>query len=463
MANTTKEYDKIFIKKNAAGDREYIKVPYAILADPPDLSVYAKLAGGNTFSGVQTVNAPANISGSEQATAKYKTANGGSITLGKEGGNSGTMIRLDQNDGTCRLRFRSSSTAGAMVWEQPEKGAQLFIDLGKNGVDYRRITMPSSSGTLALASQIPSAVTESTVSGWGFTKNKGTVTSVAVKMNNATKGTVTSSGTIDLGTVITAHQSIKSINTNHTTAQTVDASEVIAGSGTINLHKIAKTGSYNDLNDKYINYIGNAFVDLDSFVTDDIVTIDPSLFYPTPNDGDMAFVPATLNGTNPSIVCCSRADGDQWFVVGVSYAFPSSGGGATLHKYKVLGSATSNLNEFATLLYEIVTTAKSYRVYDQAQAGNRQIAVGYTVAVPDMSSVSSHGAIITLYQQQTIGITKFMSLIYDTVTHAATFSGTKREYTIGANRAVTATDATLTAREVQYMVIEYWNDTQITA
>lgn len=51
---------------------------------------------------------------------------------------------------------------------------------------------------------IPAAVTESTVSGWGFTKNKGTVTSVAVKMNGAEKGKVTSSGTIDLGTVITA-------------------------------------------------------------------------------------------------------------------------------------------------------------------------------------------------------------------------------------------------------------------
>jgi hypothetical protein len=189
--------------KTGENTSDKYKLPYNVLADPPDLSVYAKLAGGNTFSGVQTVNAPANISGSEQATAKYKTANGGSITFGKEGANSGTMIRLDQNDGTCRLRFRSSSTAGEMVWEQPEKGAQLYIDLGKTGADYRRITMPSSSGTLALTSQIPSAVTESTVSGWGFTKNKGTVTSVAVKMNGASKGTVTSSGTIDLGTVLT--------------------------------------------------------------------------------------------------------------------------------------------------------------------------------------------------------------------------------------------------------------------
>ena len=50
---------------------------------------------------------------------------------------------------------------------------------------------------------IPSAVTESTVSGWGFTKNVGTIT--GIKMNGASKGT---SGFVDLGTVITSHQDI---------------------------------------------------------------------------------------------------------------------------------------------------------------------------------------------------------------------------------------------------------------
>ena len=165
-----------------------------------DVSEKANLSGGNIFSGLQTVNAPTNSAGTEQATVKFKTANGGSITFGKEGPDSGSMIRLDQTDGTCRLRFRSSSTAGAMVWEQPEKGAKLFVDLGKSGADYHRIEFPSTDGTLALTYQIP---TSSTVSGWGFTKNAGTVTSVAVKMNGETKGTVTSSGTIDLGTVLT--------------------------------------------------------------------------------------------------------------------------------------------------------------------------------------------------------------------------------------------------------------------
>ena len=39
------------------------------------------------------------------------------------------MIRLDQVDGTCRLRFRSSATAGAMVWEQPESGSAVYMDV----------------------------------------------------------------------------------------------------------------------------------------------------------------------------------------------------------------------------------------------------------------------------------------------------------------------------------------------
>lgn len=67
-------------------------------------------------------------------------------------------------------------------------------------------------------------LTEPTISSWGFTKNKGTVTSVAVKMNDETKGTITSSGTIDLGTVITAHQDIsgKLDKTNYEVNKTID-------------------------------------------------------------------------------------------------------------------------------------------------------------------------------------------------------------------------------------------------
>ena len=50
---------------------------------------------------------------------------------------------------------------------------------------------------------IPSAITENTVSEWGFTKNNGTITED--KMNGKSKGT---SGVVDLGTVLTEHQDI---------------------------------------------------------------------------------------------------------------------------------------------------------------------------------------------------------------------------------------------------------------
>ena len=65
------------------------------------------------------------------------------------------------------------------------------------------ITLSASDvGALPDTTVIPTKVSDLTNDS-GYTTNKGTVTSVAVKMNNVTKGTVTSSGTIDLGTVLT--------------------------------------------------------------------------------------------------------------------------------------------------------------------------------------------------------------------------------------------------------------------
>lgn len=49
-------------------------------------------------------------------------------------------------------------------------------------------------------------ITESDVAGWGFTKNAGTIT--GIKMNGVSKGT---SGVVDLGTVLTAHQDISGL------------------------------------------------------------------------------------------------------------------------------------------------------------------------------------------------------------------------------------------------------------
>lgn len=91
----------------------------------------------------------------------------------------------------------------------------------------------------------------------GYTSNTGTITSV--KMNGST---VASSGEADLGTVITSHQNIKTIN-----------NESLVGTGNINLvtssdlsgyvlssslSTVATSGSYNDLIDKpTIPSVGN--------------------------------------------------------------------------------------------------------------------------------------------------------------------------------------------------------------
>lgn len=185
MADTTKIYENIFIKKNAAGDREYIKVPYAILADPPtipDVSDFMPKSGG-TFTGEVTFNKKINL-GQGDANCLYLGADGR-----LNGPENKTLFGL----------VRGATIFGHQAYSLHFRGSAERPQYTTDGSNYK---------DLALKSDIPAAVTESTVSGWGFTKNKGTVTSVSVKMNGASKGTVTNSGTIDLGTVITAHQDI---------------------------------------------------------------------------------------------------------------------------------------------------------------------------------------------------------------------------------------------------------------
>ena len=138
---------------------------------------------------------------------------------------------------TDRIQLRSNSfTFGS--------GYTYTTSYGYSGIEYKpsggssyTLSFPSASGTLALTSDIPSAVTESTVSGWGFTKNTGTLTTetdpvfsasaaagitsaditnwngktsntgtiTGITMNGASKGT---SGVVNLGTVITSETAL---------------------------------------------------------------------------------------------------------------------------------------------------------------------------------------------------------------------------------------------------------------
>ena len=59
--------------------------------------------------------------------------------------------------------------------------------------------------------------------------------------------TVTGDASNNKITISASHQGIKSLDTTATTAQSTSSSEAIAGSGTVKLHKVAKTGTYSDL------------------------------------------------------------------------------------------------------------------------------------------------------------------------------------------------------------------------
>ena len=108
-----------------------------IYAGQSDNSITVDQGGVTLWSrnGVISATAPTNVSGKENVTAWFNTANGGRVGFGKEAANSGTGIFFDQVSGTRRLNFRASATAGAMVWEQPESGSCLYYDVG--GIQFR--------------------------------------------------------------------------------------------------------------------------------------------------------------------------------------------------------------------------------------------------------------------------------------------------------------------------------------
>ena len=153
-------------------------------------------------------------------------------------GNSSSTI-LD----TSGLYFRSNTFT-------PGQGYDSSTTYGLSSIQYKPIggnnsytlTLPSKTGTLAVTSDIPSAVTESTVSGWGFTKNSGTLTGVKVNGSNVT----VTDGIADVGTVITSHQDIKTIN-----------NQTITGTGNVTLNTLPSVSSSD--NGKILQVVNGAW------------------------------------------------------------------------------------------------------------------------------------------------------------------------------------------------------------
>lgn len=131
------------------------------------------VTGATTLNSTLHVAGATDVAGQETLSTKINTSNGGAIVFGKEGPNSGTMIRLDQTDGTTRLRFRASASAGAMVWEQPEANARLYMDFGNASGTIYRINSPKIAGTMVVADE-DSLTADYVAAGSGNTKIKKT-------------------------------------------------------------------------------------------------------------------------------------------------------------------------------------------------------------------------------------------------------------------------------------------------
>ena len=128
--------------------------------------------------------------------ARFRTGQSqfGAVYLGKRGDNSGSMIRIDQVEGTPRLYFGASSTEREIVWSQPEANSTVcfdvpniyfrqakhklnttglfpdetntsslgsstnrFKDLYLAGTINGQLTIPNKTGTLATTADIPEA------------------------------------------------------------------------------------------------------------------------------------------------------------------------------------------------------------------------------------------------------------------------------------------------------------------
>lgn len=111
-----------------------------------------------------------------------------------------------------------------------------IINIVKSSIDIPEGQLPND-GTLTIQGDGTTATT--------FTANQSTNSTLNIKGSGGTTVSKTADGEITISS--SSVPSVKTLNTTNTTAQATSVSEAIAGSGTIDLHKVAKTGTYGDL------------------------------------------------------------------------------------------------------------------------------------------------------------------------------------------------------------------------
>lgn len=159
------------------------------------------------------------ISGENIKTINNESILGsGNIEIGGGGGGTSNYTDLTNKPKINNVELKGNKSLndlgiqpkGNYALESDIPDVSNFITKDVNNLTYYTLSSALSSvatsgsySDLSNKPTIPSEVTETTVSNWGFTKNTGTITGIT--MNGASKGT---SGVVDLGTVITSHQDI---------------------------------------------------------------------------------------------------------------------------------------------------------------------------------------------------------------------------------------------------------------
>ena len=248
------------------------------------LSDYLPLAGGtlNTGCGIEAHNSnntstftPSYFTITNLVKNEYSEYGCGYILWDASNGDEYTLS-FPTNNGKIALDsdIPTDASIGAMGYT---KNAGTLT-----GVKFNNVSATINGTVAEITATIPAAVTESTVSGWGFTKNAapGTLTTtsatgLSAATNEALSGSISLhkvsktgsyndlldkpsipaaqvqsdwNATSGMGVILnkpTIPSAPGTLNTNNTTAQTASTSESL--SSTINLHKVAKTGTYSDL------------------------------------------------------------------------------------------------------------------------------------------------------------------------------------------------------------------------
>lgn len=159
---------------------------------------------------------------------------------------------------------------------------------------------------------IPSAVTESTVSNWGFTKNTGTITGIT--MNGVNKG---ASGNVNLGTVLTEHQDIsgKANKANSLAGYGITDAKIEGGVITLGNNTITPITSHQSL----ASYYTKSQVD-NLIIPQGVDSVPVSTLPATGSPNTLYF----LQGTNSFTI--NAWDGSAWVTLAtVSGAYDAGG------------------------------------------------------------------------------------------------------------------------------------------